>query len=66
MNDHPPPKNRNVRRVKKGFWHAEARMSDEQLREAKEYGRIGLVCQIADKLLDVAFLAVWRCCWPDG
>jgi STE24 endopeptidase len=36
----------------------DAGMNAQQLSEAKQYGRIGLACQIADKLLDVAFLAV--------
>jgi STE24 endopeptidase len=35
-----------------------AEMTPEQLAEAKEYGRLSLVCDLADKGLDVAFLAV--------
>jgi STE24 endopeptidase len=33
-------------------------MTPEQLSEAREYGRLALVCSLADKVLDVAFLAV--------
>jgi len=33
-------------------------MTPEQLAEAKQYGRISLACDLADKALDVAFLAV--------
>jgi STE24 endopeptidase len=33
-------------------------MTQEQLAEAKEYGRRALVCDLADKALDVGFLAV--------
>lgn len=35
-----------------------APLTTEQLLEAREYGRISLVCDLADKALDVAFLAV--------
>ncbi|MEX0675576.1 MAG: M48 family metallopeptidase [Pirellulales bacterium] len=35
-----------------------AEMTSEQLAEAKEYGRFSLICDLADKGLDVAFLAV--------
>jgi len=35
-----------------------AEMTGEQLAEAKQYGRISLSCDLADKALDVAFLAV--------
>jgi STE24 endopeptidase len=35
-----------------------AEMTPQQLAEAKEYGRRSLVCDLADKGLDVAFLAV--------
>lgn len=35
-----------------------AEMTPEQLAEAKQYGRISLACDLADKGLDVAFLAV--------
>jgi STE24 endopeptidase len=35
-----------------------AEMTPAQLAEAKEYGRLSLVCDLADKGLDVAFLAV--------
>jgi STE24 endopeptidase len=37
---------------------AEGEMTPEQLAEAKEYGRLSLYCDLADKALDVAFLAV--------
>ena len=37
---------------------APAEMTPEQLAEAREYGRISLVCDLADKALDVAFLAI--------
>lgn len=33
-------------------------MTSEQLAEAKEYGRLSLMCDLADKALDVGFLAV--------
>lgn len=36
----------------------DAPMTDQELAEAKEYGRLGLACTIADRLLDVAFLFV--------
>jgi STE24 endopeptidase len=32
-------------------------LSPDQLAEAKEYGRVSLVCDVADRLIDVAFLA---------
>ena len=35
-----------------------AEMTAEQLAEAKEYGQRSLVCDLADKVLDVAFLTV--------
>jgi STE24 endopeptidase len=35
-----------------------AEMTPEQLAEAKQYGRLELVCGLADKALDVGFLAV--------
>lgn len=35
-----------------------AEMTTEQLAEAKEYGQRSLVCDLADKVLDVAFLTV--------
>src|SRR3954452_11627063 len=33
-------------------------MTAEQLREAKEYGRLGLIASLADKLVDAIFLGV--------
>jgi STE24 endopeptidase len=50
-------------------------MGDAELAEAKEYGRTGLLCDLADKGLDIAFLAVaafllarpldaWLAAWP--
>ena len=33
-------------------------MTGEELAEAKRYGRLDLVCTLADKGLDVAYLAV--------
>ena len=33
-------------------------MSPEELAEAKQYGRLGLACTIADRVLDMAYLAV--------
>ena len=35
-----------------------AGMTPEQLAEARQYGRISLACTLADKLLDVVYLAV--------
>ena len=35
-----------------------AEMTPEQLAEAKQYGRLSLLCDLADKALDVAFLTV--------
>jgi len=35
-----------------------AGMSDDQLAEAKQYGRYELACSLADKALDIAYLAV--------
>ena len=35
-----------------------AGMTPEQLNEAKRYGREGLVCDLADKALDVVYLAL--------
>jgi STE24 endopeptidase len=35
-----------------------AEMTPKELAEAKEYGRLSLACDLADKALDVAFLAV--------
>jgi len=35
-----------------------AEMTSEQLAEAKRYGRLSLCCDLADRALDVAFLAV--------
>ena len=35
-----------------------AEMTPDQLAEAKEYGRASLYCDLADKALDVGYLAV--------
>ena len=35
-----------------------ADMTPEQLAEARRYGRIELICDLADKALDLAYLAV--------
>ena len=35
-----------------------AGLSDEQLAEAKEYGRLDLICTLVDKLIDVVYLTV--------
>ena len=35
-----------------------AGMTEGQLAEAKRYGRLDLICALADKSLDVAYLAV--------
>ncbi len=37
---------------------ADAGMTPDQLAEAKRYGRLELICDLADKALDLAFLAV--------
>jgi hypothetical protein len=33
-------------------------MTEAELAEAKEYGRLDLACALADKAIDVAYLAV--------
>jgi STE24 endopeptidase len=37
----------------------ESPMTPEQLAEAREYGRLELYCELADKALDVAYLAIF-------
>ena len=37
---------------------AGAEMTPNQLAEARQYGRIELICDLADKALDLAYLAV--------
>ena len=41
-------------------------MTADQLREAQEYGRWGLGCSLADRLLDIVFLSgmAWWGVWP--
>ncbi len=34
-------------------------MTPEQLAEAREYGRLELICDLADKALDLAYLAAF-------
>ena len=41
-----------------GAQHDAEPMSTAQLEEAKQYGREDLICHLADKIVDVAFLAV--------
>ena len=38
-------------------------MTPEQLAEARDYGRLELVCDLADKALDLAYLAVFTVLW---
>jgi STE24 endopeptidase len=55
--------------------HSAADMTDAELAEAKQYGRLDLACAVADKAIDVAYLAVaafvlaapidrWLQSWP--
>ncbi len=49
---------KNVEKISDVPFSQSVGMTDEELAEAKLYGRLGLICTLADKAIDIVYLAV--------